>query len=96
MSMRYPRTNPTTPMMIPTVAICLVVIIPVEAARAFGGVDTGRHIATDAQIAIPAIIEGMPPIASNDEFPAIAFPTTMRIGTTRFAAAELEMKFERK
>jgi hypothetical protein len=82
--------------MIPTVAICLVVIIPVEAARAFGGVDTGRHIATDAQIAIPTIIAGTPPSASNEGLPAIALPTTIRIGTTRFAAAEFEMKFERK
>jgi hypothetical protein len=82
--------------MIPMVAICFVVIMPVEAARAFGGVETGRHIATDAQIAIPAIIEGIPPNASNDGLPAIALPTTTRIGTTRFAAAELEMKLERK
>jgi hypothetical protein len=82
--------------MIPIVAICFVVIMPVEAARAFGGVETGRHIATEAQIAIPAIIEGIPPSASNEGLPAIALPTTIRIGTTRFAAAEFEMKFERK
>ena len=94
--MRYPSVIPTTPRIRPTVAICFVEIIPVEAARAFGGVETGRHIATDAQIAIPAIIDGMPPKDSNPGFPAIALPTTIRIGTTRFAAAELEMKFERK
>ena len=79
----YPRTNPTTPMMIPTVAICLVVIIPVEAASAFGGVETGRHIARDAEIAIPTIMAGTPPIASKEALSVIAFPTTMRIGTTR-------------
>jgi hypothetical protein len=83
-------------MIIPTVAICLVDIIPVDAARALGGVDTGRHIAIDAQIAIPAIIEGTPPRDSNAGLPLIAFPTTTRIGTTRLAAAEFEMKFERK
>jgi hypothetical protein len=82
--------------MIPMVAICFVVIMPVDAASALGGVETGRHIATEAQIAIPAIIEGMPPSASNDGLPDMAFPTTIRIGTTRFAAAEFEMKFERK
>ena len=54
MSIRYPRTKPTTPIIMPTVAICFVVIIPVECARAFGGVETGRHIARDAAIAIPA------------------------------------------
>jgi hypothetical protein len=70
--------------------------MPVEAARAFGGVETGRHIAMDAQIATPMIIAGTPPRASNSGFPAIAFPTTIRIGTTRFADAELEMKLERK
>lgn len=95
-SIKYPRAKPTTPMMIPTVAICLVVIMPVEAARALGGVETGRHIATEAQIAIPAIIVGRPPIDSNEGFPAIALPTTTRIGTTRLAAAEFDMKFERK
>jgi hypothetical protein len=83
-------------MTIPTVAICLVVIIPVDAASAFGGVLTGRHIAIDAEIAIPMIIAGTPPMFSNAGFPDIAFPTTIRIGTTRFAAAEFEMKFERK
>ena len=78
--------------MIPTVAICFVVIIPVECARAFGGVETGRHIARDAQIATPAIIAGTPPRFSKAGLPAIALPTTIRIGTTRFAEAELEMK----
>ena len=95
-SMRYPNTIPTTPRITPIVAICFVEIIPVEAARAFGGVETGRHIAKDAQIAIPAIIAGMPPKDSKAGFPDIALPTTTRIGTTRFAAAEFEMKFERK
>ena len=95
-SIAYPRTKPTTPTIIPTVAICLVVIIPVEAARALGGVLTGRHIARDAEIAIPTIIAGTPPIDSNAGLPDIALPTTTRIGTTRFAAAELEMKLERK
>ena len=83
-------------MMMPTVAICFVVIIPVECANAFGGVQTGRHIARDAHIAIPAIIAGTPPRASNEGFPDIALPTTIRIGTTRLADAELEMKLERK
>ena len=87
-------------MIIPTVAICLVVIIPVECANAFGGVETGRHIASDAQIATPMIIADTPPSALNASelsgLPAIAFPTTIRIGTTRFAEAEFVMKFERK
>ena len=82
--------------MIPTVAICLVVIMPVECANALGGVLTGRHIARDAEMAIPTIIAGTPPSDSNPGFPDIALPTTIRIGTTRLDAAELEMKFERK
>ena len=72
------------------------VIIPVECANAFGGVETGRHIAREAQIATPMIIAGTPPRASKPGLPAIALPTTMRIGTTRLADAEFEMKFERK
>ena len=95
-SIAYPRTRPTTPMMMPTTAICLVVIMPVECARAFGGVLTGRHIAREAQIATPMIIAGTPPSASKVSFPAIALPTIIRIGTTRLADAEFEMKFERK
>lgn len=94
--MRYPSVSPITPIMIPTVVICLVVIIPVEWARALGGVLTGRHIASEAAIATPMIIAGTPPRASNEGMPFIAVPTTMRIGTTRFAEAEFEMKFERK
>ena len=74
--------------------------MPVECARAFGGVETGRHIASDAHIATPTIIAETPPRALNDSalsgLPAIAFPTTIRIGTTRFAEAEFEMKLERK
>ena len=94
--MRYPRVRPMTPMIIPMVVICLVVIIPVECAKAFGGVLTGRHIATDAAIAIPTIMAGTPPRFSNVGLPCIALPTTIRIGTTRFAEAEFEMKFDRK
>ena len=82
--------------MMPTVAICFVVIIPVECAKAFGGVETGRHIAIDAQIATPITRAGIPPKASKDGLPDIAVPTVIRIGTTRFAAAEFDMKFERK
>ena len=95
-SIAYPRAKPTTPMIIPTVAICLVVIIPVECASAFGGVLTGRHIARDADIAMPMIIAQTPPRAWNEGTSFIAVPTTTRIGTTRLAAAEFEMKFERK
>jgi hypothetical protein len=72
------------------------VIIPVEWARAFGGVDTGRHMATDAAIAIPTIIAGTPPRAMKSGLSFIAVPTTTRIGTTRLADAEFEMKLERK
>ena len=53
-------------------------------------------VAIDAAIAIPTIIAGTPPREMNSGLSFIAVPTTTRIGTTRFAEAELEMKFERK
>ncbi len=91
-SIRYAMTNPTTPTIIPTIAICLVLMIPVECASAFGGVEIGRHIASEADIATPTRRVLRPPIAMNPSAAVgssrSAVPTTARIGTIRFAAAE--------
>ena len=64
--MVYASTIPTTPVMTPTIAICFVSIIPVECASAFGGVEIGRIMASDAHIATPTISDLRPPIALND------------------------------
>ena len=99
-SIRYARANPTTPMIRPTTAICFVLMIPVEWARALGGVEIGRHMARDADMATPTRSVLRPPIAMKPSAAVgssrSAVPTTARIGTIRFAAAEFEMKFERR
>ena len=67
---------------------------PVEWAIAFGGVEIGRVIATDAATAIPISTVGVPPMLSS-ELP-IPLHTTARIGTRSAAVAVFEMKFERR
>ena len=70
-------------MIIPTLAICLEVTIPVEAAIAFEGVEIGSVIAKEAQIATKGIISDPPPMA---------LLTTIIIGIIKAAEAEFEMK----
>ena len=98
---KNPKINPTTPMIIPILAISWVWTRPVDAAMAFGGVEIGKHIAMDAQTAIKTIIARVPPRARNETLfeaagSAIPVATTIRIGIRRAAVAELLMKFDRK
>ena len=90
-----------TPMMRPTLAMSLVSTSPVEAAIALGGVEIGKHIAIEAQTAMNEIMALEPPRARNCALleaagSAIPCATTMRIGMSSAAVAELLMKFERK
>ena len=55
-SQKNPRVNPTTPMIIPTLAISLVSTRPVDAAMAFGGVEMGNSMAREAHIAMKEIM----------------------------------------
>ena len=100
-SQKYPRTNPTTPMIIPILAMSFVSTSPVEAAMAFGGVEMGKHIAIEAQTAMNVIIAFVPPRARNWALlaaagSAIPCAITINIGISKAAVAELLMKFERK
>ena len=88
-------------MMIPTLVISLVWTRPVLDAMALGGVDIGNSIAIDAQTAMNEIMACVPPRATNDALldaagSAIPSATTIRIGISSAAVAELLMKFERK
>ena len=98
---KKPKMKPMTPMTIPTRAISLVSTRPVEEAIAFGGVEIGKSMAMLAQVAMKIIIAWVPPNAMNEEWLAAAgsampAATTIRIGISRAAVAEFEMKFERK
>ena len=100
-SHKYPNTKPITPIRMPTFAMSLVCTIPVELAMALGGVDIGSTIAIEAQVATNIIIAWVPPKVTNAELLAAAgsdipIATTMRIGISRAAVAELLMKLERK
>ena len=100
-SHKYPSTKPITPIMIPTFAMSLVCTIPVELAIALGGVEIGSTIAIEAQVATNIIIACVPPKARNAELLAAAgsdipIATTMRIGMSSAAVAELLIKLERK
>ena len=101
MSQKNPKMKPTTPMTRPTRAISLVSTRPVEDAIAFGGVEIGKSIAIEAQVAMKIIIAWVPPKAMNEallgaEGSARPDATTIRIGISRAAVAELLMKFDRK
>ena len=88
-------------MMMPTLAISLVSTSPVEDAIAFGGVEIGKSIAMEAQMAMKEIIARVPPRAMKLALfaasgSAIPSATTIRIGMSRAAVALLLMKLERK
>ena len=88
-------------MMMPTLAISLVWTRPVLDAMAFGGVDMGNNMAIEAQTAMNEIMACVPPNARNDALlvaagSAIPSATTIRIGMSRAAVAELLIKLERK
>ena len=80
----------------PTLAISFVSTNPVDAARAFGGVEIGNVIANDALIAMKGINAAIPPIFSNAGFPINALPITIKIGISKFAVAEFEIKLLKK
>ena len=68
---------------------------------AFGGVEIGKSIATEAHVAMNMIIAWEPPNAMNEallaaEGSAIPSATTINIGISNEAVAELEMKLDRK
>ena len=90
MSTTYPSSRPVRPIMRPVFTIYFCFMNPVASARAFGGVEIGRTIATDEQMATPMRRVDTPPKAaswSDIEVPAIA-----RIGTNRAAVAVWLMK----
>ena len=64
--------------------------MPVACARAFGGVEIGRIIASDEPIATPIRRVDTPPRGAR--FAVMLWPTTARIGTRRAAVAVCEMK----
>ena len=61
-------------------------------ARALGGVEMGSTIALDEAMATPMSTVEVPPIAPSVS--CIAEHTTTRIGISKAAVAELEMKLE--
>lgn len=79
-------------MMIPILAISFCFTKPVAKAKAFGGVEIGRIMADDAAIATPMRTVGVPPIGAS--LSPMAPQTMARIGISRAAVAELEMKFD--
>ena len=60
---------------------------------AFGGGDIGRHMALDAERAIPMMTVDVPPICFRAS--PIPVQATTRMGTRSAAVAVLEMKLER-
>ena len=60
-SQKKAKTRPNPPITIPTLSISLVLIRPVENAIAFGGVEIGIHIASEAHVATKQIIAFSPP-----------------------------------
>ena len=77
-------------MMIPILAISFCLTYPVANDSAFGGVEIGKIIALEAAMATPISTVGVPPIGAN--LSPIALHTIARIGMSRAAVAELEMK----
>mgnify|MGYP006374067039 FL=1 len=61
---------------------------------ALGGVEIGRHMAADAERAIPRRIVDVPPTGSR--LAPIPLQTTARIGTSSAAVAVFDMKLLRK
>ena len=96
---KNPSTRPTIPTIRPILVISFVSTRPVEAAIAFGGVEIGRHIATEAQTATNTERPAWPPNAMNaSEFEDSMrpLPIAIMIGMRRAAVAELLMKLERR
>ena len=67
-------------------------MMPVEEAMAFGGVEIGRVMASEAAIAVAQSKVFTPPISTRAS--PMPTPTAQRIGMRRAAVAELLMKLE--
>ena len=76
----------------PDFAISVCEMMPVEDAMALGGVEIGSVIASDAAMAVPKSSVLSPPTARRVS--PMPEPTAQRIGMSRAAVAELEMKLE--
>lgn len=81
-----------TPITIPTFNISFCFTKPVECAMAFGGVLIGRHIDTDAVMAMAMSIVLTPPMSSN--LSPIPLHTTASTGTNNAVVAVLLMKLD--
>ena len=83
--------------MIPTISpifsISFCFTKPVEYAIALGGVDIGKHIAAEADKAMPISMVEVPPISPN--LSCIPLQIATKIGINKAAAAVLEIKLLR-
>ena len=79
-------------MIIPMRAISFCLTKPVAKAKAFGGVEMGRIMALEAAMATPMRTVDVPPIGSS--LSPIAPQTIAKIGMSKAAVAEFEMKFD--
>ena len=93
-SQKKANTRPMAPITAPALSISLVLIRPVENAIAFGGVEIGISIASEAQVATKQIIAFSPPKLANDGFAESPDDTAQRIGIRRAAVAELLIKLD--
>ena len=91
-NVKYPSTIPMIPMMIPTFSISFCFTRPVECAMALGGVLIGRHIDTDAVMAMAMSMVVTPPMLSS--LSPIPLHTTANTGTRSAVVAVLLMKFD--
>ena len=82
---KYVKTIPITPMMMPTLAMPLVSTNPVAWARAFGGVLIGRLMPSELAKATETKRAVTPPKESRDE--PKETPTAAMIGIKREAVA---------
>ena len=76
----------------PILAISFCLTRFVAKASAFGGVEIGRTIALLEAMATPISTMAVPPMGAS--LSPIALQTTARIGISRAAVAEFEMKFD--
>jgi len=93
-NMEYPSIMLMMPIVSPILSMSFCWTRPVEYAMALGGVEMGKHMAVEADNAIPIIIVRVPPMAVRlSPMPA---HTTARMGTRSAAVAVFEIKLLRK
>ena len=83
--------SPIIPIIKPVVTMTFCLINPVASARALGGVEIGKIMATDELIATPISKVPIPPNSTN--WAPILDPAIARIGTNNAAVAVWEIKF---